>query len=49
MIIKKQTAKKAIKKGTAREVGTCVHDRARYVIVERLDLRRTDHYYIGDA
>jgi len=49
MIIKKQTAKKAIKKGTAREVGTCIHNNSRYMIVERLDYQRTDHYYIGNA
>ena len=45
-IIKRQTATKAIKSGSARKIGTCVSDGWRWQIVERTDMQRTDHYRI---
>lgn len=49
MIITKRTAQKAIKAGTARMVGTCIHDGWRWAIIDRLDIQRVDHYKIGSV
>jgi hypothetical protein len=46
MIITLQTARRAIRAGTAREIGTVVSDGWRWLVVERLDYRRIDHVMI---
>jgi len=49
MIIGKRTADKAIKAGTARDVGTVVSDGWRWRVVERRDFQRTDHVRVERA
>ena len=49
MDIKMATALRAISKGTARAVGTVVSDGWRWLVVERLDLQRTDHVRLERA
>lgn len=46
MEITKRTMKKLIKDGKAVDRGTCVSHGWRWVIVDRLDLQRTDHVRI---
>lgn len=49
MEISKETAERAIKEGTAREVGTVTSDGWRWRVIERLDLQRTDHVRVERA
>ena len=44
MILSKKYLKKLIKEGKSIENGTCIAMAIKFVIVYRLDLRRTDHY-----
>jgi hypothetical protein len=49
MIIKEKYAKELIRRGKARRVGYVAKNHTMghyYAIVERIDLNRTDHYYI---
>lgn len=49
MIIKRNTAKRLVRDGQASEVGICHHDEREYIIVDRYDLQRTDHYLATSA
>lgn len=46
MIIKIGTAKKLIRAGKARVMGTCIDNGCRWLVIERLDLQRIDHVRI---
>lgn len=43
MIISEKYAKRLIATGKAKSTGHCIHDGERYMIIDRIDLQRTDH------
>jgi len=46
MIISKKYAAKLVRTGKGKERGTVVHDGKRYMVLDRTDILRTDHYEV---
>ena len=48
MIISRSHAKRLVRQGKATEIGVTSSDTKRYVILNRHDLQRVDHYLLSD-